>query len=1104
MIKKIAHISDVHVRKSPSRNEEYYSVFNELYKSLNTKKPDIIVLTGDIVNDYIDLQGEQIILLGDFFNNLVKIAPVRVIRGNHDYQSKNKNRIDAVEAVLKNINNPNIVYYNETGFYDDNNVTWAVWKHGDKKISPWKLKTKTYNKENTVIDLFHNTVNGSVNIFGFEFNSPTNVNIRDLKGEYTFMGHIHKQQYVDKDKKKAYAGSLLAQKFDEGDDNFHGYILWNIENGSSELIPIKNEYSFKNVTVNDFTDFDDLDIEIDDVTKYMRIRVIWETLPYIKTPENESKIVSHLREKYKGVLNISHTEKFLEDKKISKIDDEVLNDINDVQVQHNIFREYFEKMGVDDDIVEEILELDTLISSRINPDEMTNIQWDIVRSGGENFMSYEKFDIDWHDKSGIIQVSGGNALGKTTIFKNILYTLFNKTPETENRIKFGDYRYVNNRNGATFCNGFVVLNANSEFYGVKRETTIKKNKAGEINGAPTTVKYYKLNNYDDELTDDNCIENLNEGDKNKTQKTIERIIGDYDNFMRVVFTTSDTLNGVLSNDMAVFIDSLLYDSGLDVFDKKLTEYKSYIKEIQNNKPRVVCNVESTKENINQYNKRIEEEKIIIENYNKELVEIKNNIKKGNQFVDEFRGKLHEIDNEIYNLNVNQIENNNIGYNQSIKDYEAQKQREEAKLVGLAETFNEEKYNNLNNDIDNFKSQINEIKIKKTELNGNIQNISHKNELLRGEIYKLKINGKNKKEEFLNFKNSPTCPTCKQKIVGDDHKDILDDILGSLKNEINNIAEDIKKIETVDIPANDSEIFKIQEEVRVLDEKIITLNLDMEKTLSELGVLINHRNDVAKRKEILSVIEKIPLQIEILQSKINEGNNLIKRFNDNLKLIEDNKKNKQIIEKGRLRLEELNEKLLAKNNQISTCENNILIIENKIKELNIQIEDFLIQKRTDEIYELYEKCIHRKGIPVQILSNYIIPKINKELDNQLQDMLFKVWLDETDLRPKLTYKNNSNSTIDAISSSGKERTFASIALKQALVSINKKSKPRLFLLDEVTGKLLNESVQEFIDLIYSIKKRVNKLVIVEHTHDIEPDYVLDVEKDENDISTVTLR
>ena len=89
MIKKIAHISDVHIRKSPSRNDEYYCVFNNLYKSLKKENPDIIVLVGDIVNDYIDLQGEQLIMLGEFFNKLVEIAPVRVIRGNHDYQSFN-------------------------------------------------------------------------------------------------------------------------------------------------------------------------------------------------------------------------------------------------------------------------------------------------------------------------------------------------------------------------------------------------------------------------------------------------------------------------------------------------------------------------------------------------------------------------------------------------------------------------------------------------------------------------------------------------------------------------------------------------------------------------------------------------------------------------------------------------------------------------------------------------------------------------------------------------------------------------------------------------------------------------------------------------------
>jgi len=71
---------------------------------------------------------------------------------------------------------------------------------------------------------------------------------------------------------------------------------------------------------------------------------------------------------------------------------------------------------------------------------------------------------------------------------------------------------------------------------------------------------------DDELTNELSIDNLDEDRRVKTQQKITSIIGGYDNFMRIVMTTSDTLNRILSNDMAVFIDSLLFDSGLDIFD----------------------------------------------------------------------------------------------------------------------------------------------------------------------------------------------------------------------------------------------------------------------------------------------------------------------------------------------------------------------------------------------------------------------------------------------------------------------------------------------------------------------------------------------------------
>ena len=95
--------------------------------------------------------------------------------------------------------------------------------------------------------------------------------------------------------------------------------------------------------------------------------------------------------------------------------------------------------------------------------------------------------------------------------------------------------------------------------------------------------------------------------------------------------------------------------------------------------------------------------------------------------------------------------------------------------------------------------------------------------------------------------------------------------------------------------------------------------------------------------------------------------------------------------------------------------------------------------------LYKKCVHRDGIPRQILSNYIIPKINLTLDNILSVAPFKVWLDQDDLRPKLVYNNRPTAIIDCISASGKERTFAAIVLKFALNQVNVKSKPQFFLL-----------------------------------------------------------
>ena len=109
----IAHLGDIHIRKLPTRNAEYQNVFNNLLKSLSEKKPDRIVIVGDLVHDYLDLQGEQLIMANNFLKSLCDIAPVRITRGNHDFRKKNLKRVDSVKAIVETLGDVDIKYYDE-------------------------------------------------------------------------------------------------------------------------------------------------------------------------------------------------------------------------------------------------------------------------------------------------------------------------------------------------------------------------------------------------------------------------------------------------------------------------------------------------------------------------------------------------------------------------------------------------------------------------------------------------------------------------------------------------------------------------------------------------------------------------------------------------------------------------------------------------------------------------------------------------------------------------------------------------------------------------------------------------------------------------------
>jgi len=1009
---KIYHISDIHIRNTEDHKIIYEHVFDNLYKYLESVKNinSLIVITGDILHnkDKLTATGEEICI--NFFEKLSSIMETIIIAGNHDFNEKNNNILDSISIILYKRNLENIHYLRESGIYRFNNIIFGVSSLIDNKF----IKASDINEKGMKIALYHGAVNNSKNSKGFEFSdqSLTKFDGYDL----TLLGDIHFYQYLNDDKTIAYSSSLISQNFSET-DKYHGVLVWNLIDKTSEYKIIENDYQFSELVIKDnniFYDNNKININKLVLPKYSKLRITH--MDCNQTLYNN--IVDSIKITNPSV-NIIHNKLISNNINIGK--DNKMNPKNNYleniieEELKDIPKEYYND-------VKKLLSIE-LKNSIQNIDNKLN--WKLISLKFSNIFTYGKDNIIDFTKLTFDEITGlfgPNSSGKSSLVDILLFSLFDDySRNNQDKHKILNGTLINTNENIFSCS--VKFNINNILYEINKEGKRKKAKT------QNTYDSFDFTKYEfGKFVDDKYIP-LNGVDRIETLSNIIKLIGTYNDFCisSICFQNNsknkiDFLN-MTPNDRKNFLNINFNLDGYKIIENKykikLSELKAEVKALNN---------------LDDYKYYINND-LLIEKFNKDLIDIKININnykasisKIKEDYDKLFNNLKPIDDKFKNITIIELEkiivrhnfiiNENKNKLLKLKKYDMSDNKYIHKLyqqnMELTKQLLKNNENNL--DIDIYKNKLLKIKnkINKLELIENKEQIILSNQIFE----KHKIN------KIIEMKS---------KILPDYYIFNSTHFSNYYINDLQNIHDSIF-INSYDTQINDLIIKKNMYELWINNITCIDIfsklcfntkckdcsnNYNLINKSHPRSFSKNIRRDYCNilKEEIINIDQSIDNYNKLVKNNdiyIDFKNNIKKHIDDckqnnyliDLYIIENtvNKKfkklNKQLSKYNKLVKKQ--EKLIILiddyNNNLKSIENNNLI--NKQIEANKNIIDDYI--KTQELFNNFNNIIKE--------SNEYIQKINININNKkFNDLIsininnIKIQLDE--LENKLTYDNN---------------------------------------------------------------------------------------------------
>jgi DNA repair exonuclease SbcCD ATPase subunit/DNA repair exonuclease SbcCD nuclease subunit len=696
----IIHISDIHIRLY-KRQEEYKEVFQKLYQKIDEvdDKNGLIVITGDIFHDKVSLTSESVILCTEFFINLSKRRKTIVIPGNHDGLLNSYERVDNISGVLSHKTIPDLYFFKHSGIYRFNNFVFGVSSIFDNLfISSYEVdgqiasyKDSCGDNKFVKIGLYHGLV-GTLKLQEM-YEAKGEKSIEDFKGyDYVLLGDIHTFQYLNDEKTIAYASSLISQNFTETDTN-HGFIYWDIENGSSSYVSIPNDYHHKicfiennilkvnNVEYN-LSNNDDLEILNTIIPEKGRVKLIIE-----QDINSNNEYINLLKGKFKKVYwtEVNNT---LINKGKSESSRLTNVDINIREIMKEIVK--FSDESKLDFIYNDL-------KQRLNKREDLGNNWDLLELRISNLCLYganNSIDLSKFSVNDIILIHGQNNVGKSSLIDIISYILYNKMGRNLNmgNKKAHEILNINKKEGV----GEIIFKLSNNIFFLKR--TYKKNIRNDL-------KFDSFLYTLQESFGDDCVSTNKETIKydekmyNMTlllkgcdvNKKIEELLGSYDDF--------------------IFMNIMLQFDNVSFRNMKQNERKNLLNRLLdlNGYEKIEADIKPIYQMYEKESKTIFDE---IKDIN--IIEMKNSHEDDLKNIDELNNKIKSLENnkltiidKINNLNMEYVkidDFNSINSNSSNSNSSKIKLEEEVKKAKISLEKMKGEVSNLSKNLDE-KEQI---------------------------------------------------------------------------------------------------------------------------------------------------------------------------------------------------------------------------------------------------------------------------------------------------------------------------------------------------------------------------------------------------------------